>query len=201
MGTWVCDECAAKILLIRRQRCFICGALSEKGRTCARCRQKTYLDGLVVVTYFDRGPIREMIHALKYQNTKELVDILGRLGVCGLEHVYQFKEEDVKVVAVPLHPKRLAKRGYNQAQLLAMKLGLDVGGVLKRVKNTQSQTGLSRFARERNIEGAFVCEDPIDGEVLLVDDVATTGATMNECALVLKAAGASRVWGLVIARG
>jgi ComF family protein len=136
-----------------------------------------------------------MIHSLKYQNTKEIADTLARL--C-LHHV---GGKTMTVVPVPLHPKRLAKRGFNQAEVLAERMGLFVQLILKRVKNTISQTGLSRFAREQNVEGAFVCTQSVGGEILLVDDVATTGATMNECARVLKRAGATKVYGLVVARG
>lgn len=179
----------------------MCGALSESGRTCANCRRKTSLDGLVVVAYFDRGPIREMVHALKYQNTKEIADILGQLGIYGLDRIYHKKFNDLVVVPVPLHPKRLAKRGYNQVEILIRGMNMPVNSVLKRVKDTISQTGLSRIKRQENVSGAFICTQQVEGEILLVDDVATTGATLDECARVLKSAGARRVYGLVVARG
>ncbi|MDD5606052.1 MAG: hypothetical protein PHR51_01880 [Patescibacteria group bacterium] len=104
------------------------------------------------------------------------------------------------IVPVPLHPRRLVMRGYNQAELLASYLG-DVHNVLKRTRRTLSQTGLSRARRVANVASAFVCVRPVASEIVLVDDVATTGATLNECAKVLKDAGARRVWGLVVARG
>lgn len=189
------------MVLIEKQKCFHCGALSADGRTCLNCRRHTHLDGLIVATYFDYGPVREMVHAFKYHNAKEVAEILGALISHNLNQTNLAVAGDVMVVPVPLHPKRLAERGFNQAEILASKLGRPVSCVLRRVRSTISQTGLHRMQRQANVRGAFVCLQPLQGEVLLVDDVATTGATLDECARILKLAGAKRVSGVVVARG
>ncbi|MFO7958468.1 MAG: ComF family protein [Candidatus Brocadiia bacterium] len=112
------------------------------------------------------------------------------------------------VVAVPLHPRRLRERGYNQSALLGRVLAGHFGrrllsGVLRRTRHTSRQTGLSRTARRDNVRGAFEAARPgaVDGlNLLLVDDVMTTGATVDECCKVLKRAGAAKVQVLTLAR-
>lgn len=107
---------------------------------------------------------------------------------------------------VPLHPRRLRSRGYNQSDLLAKilskKLGLDMDqSLLTRAKNNPPQVSASQEKRRENVQGSFRCGGPLDGQaVILVDDVATTGSTLSACAAALKAAGASSVWCLVLAR-
>ena len=111
------------------------------------------------------------------------------------------------VVAVPMHSKRLRKRGYNQAQLIAKELAsllqLPVSeGIITRIKDTTSQVSLSAEDRRKNVEGAFECTgNELSGKnVLLIDDVCTTGATMNACAITMKESGADSVWGLAFSR-
>ncbi len=107
---------------------------------------------------------------------------------------------------VPLHPRRLRSRGYNQSALLAKELSKQLGlevdqALLRRTNNTRPQVSASRDERRENVRGSFRCDGPADGRsVILVDDVATTGSTLSACAAVLKAAGASSVWCLVLAR-
>jgi ComF family protein len=118
------------------------------------------------------------------------------------------------IVPVPLHPARQRERGYNQADLLAQALGgmIDVPVVtkgLRRVRHTQPQVNLNASERGENVRGAFIyqmsekgCSDvAVNGRrVLLIDDVCTTGSTLEACSLALKAAGASTVWGFTLAR-
>ncbi len=111
------------------------------------------------------------------------------------------------LVPVPLHPKRLRERGYNQALLLATEIGKNSGlpvleGTLIRHINTASQARTtSAVERRNNVQDAFVCSKSLDGRrILLIDDVCTTGATIDACAAVLKQAGAEEVWGLTVAR-
>ncbi len=110
------------------------------------------------------------------------------------------------LVPVPLHPRRLRSRGYNQSALLtkelSKKLGLDMDeSLLIRAKNTRPQVSASREERRENVQGSFRCDRDVNGQaVILVDDVATTGSTLSACAAVLKDAGATSVWCLVLAR-
>ena len=113
------------------------------------------------------------------------------------------------IIPIPLHKNKLKKRGFNQAEELAKGISKFLekpifNDVLLKIKPTFAQMELSKEKRRENIKGAFVCQKPIvvrGKKILLVDDIFTTGATMEECARVLKEAGAREVWGAVVARG
>jgi ComF family protein len=150
------------------------------------------------------GPVERAIHRFKYEGRHALAPalaglLLDRLAVESLPAGW--------LLPVPLHPRRERQRGYNQSTLLARELSrcLKLGsppGRLARVRLTSAQVGLDRVRRRANVAGAFVWRGPdFDGEpVLLVDDVATTGATLNACAQALRQAGSGAVTGLVVAR-
>lgn len=149
--------------------------------------------------------MREAIHQLKYQNLRALAVPLAKM----LREYLIASPLDVDVlVPVPLHRKRLRERGYNQAKLLAQELTKlinkpVVDDILVRRRHTPPQARTTTLEeRTRNIAGAFACRDHSlrDSRVLLIDDVATSGVTLNACAAVLKANGAAAVWGLVMAR-
>ncbi len=146
---------------------------------------------------FDAG-LREVIHHFKYNDRVSLARPLGRALLTCIKRE-GFTAESV--VAVPLHRARERGRGYNQAALLAARLGRRLEhDIIRRRKNTGSQTGLTRAQRAGNVRGAFECRRRIEGSILVVDDVQTTGATINEVARVLKKAGASRVEVVTLAR-
>jgi ComF family protein len=145
-----------------------------------------------------------VIHELKYNGRRELAEPLAELTAKawgdGLFPV------DC-MVPVPLHPRRLRERGYNQAALISKRLAVDIGlpvlpGVLVRSRMTESQTRLNAFDRRQNVDGAFdVPGAECDGRsVLLVDDVCTTGSTLQACADALRLAGAVGVYALTVAR-
>ncbi len=157
--------------------------------------------------------LRDLIHLLKYQQVRPAASVLGRM----LSEVFATLESGwgdaaLLVVPVPLFPSKLRQRGFNQAELIAraaLKLFASrqpyvlCGDVLERVRDTQSQTGLTPHQRRANLRGAFRVKnrDQISHpEILLVDDVFTTGATASECARVLRRAGAARVWVATVAR-
>ena len=129
--------------------------------------------------------------------------MMGRKVARVLESDPHYRGIDL-VVSIPLHPKREKSRGYNQSELLARvigkELGLPVVNLLARVKNNSSQTGLNEDERRKNVAGIFRFKTGINGKkILLVDDVLTTGATMEEGAKVLKEAGAGEILGAVVA--
>lgn len=154
------------------------------------------------------GPqVRAAIHAFKYADQPYLADYLA-----GWMNKYWSKYPDLEevqlIIPVPLYPKKKRQRGYNQSELLARSLArmrqlpLDITS-LRRVRNTPSQTQFGREGRLQNMSGAFSCATPeaVKGKiVLLVDDVATTGATLEGCAEALKAAGAKKVFAYTLAR-
>ena len=142
--------------------------------------------------------LREIIHHLKYSDR---VSLANRLGDILKECLDREPFTGELVIPVPLHPSRERSRGFNQAELIAARLGRPVAArLLRRRKNTPSQTGLSRNERKRNLAGAFEVRGEIKGTIIIVDDVYTTGATMNEIARTLKRAGAGRVEVLTVAR-
>jgi ComF family protein len=147
--------------------------------------------------------MRPAIHALKYQGVRDLAEPLADWLVATWR-VHALTAD--LIVPVPLHPRREAQRGYNQAALLARELGRRTGvpvapAELIRTAWTRPQVGLSRTERRANIAGAFRCAGKVtDMRIILVDDVSTTGATLESCASELKAAGAAHVQGLVLAR-
>lgn len=149
--------------------------------------------------------MRKAVHHLKYGHFKALAAPLGQLLAQYVES--QPIAADV-LVPVPLHSRRLRERGYNQSALLAVELGRRnglpvVSDSLVRLRHTKSQVKTADAEeRQRNLAGAFGCRDTkLAGKrVLVVDDVCTTGATLNSCATALRAAGADSVWGLALAR-
>jgi ComF family protein len=180
--------------------CPRCALPSPGAAICGTCfRTPPHFDGTLALWRYD-FPCDRLVHALKYR---------ARLGLAGLFAgslaLRPLPEVDL-VLPMPLHPKRLRVRGFNQAleiaKGLARRLGRPVAprGAL-RVKDTAPQTGLPYGERVRNVRGAFECDLDLSGRsVGVVDDVMTTGATLNELARVLKRAGASRVENFVIAR-
>lgn len=148
--------------------------------------------------------MRRAIHYLKYNNRKAVAAVLSKILADGFQ---RFNLSADVIVPVPLHPARLRNRGYNQSELLARELGhlLDIpvnSSTLKRIRNTKSQMELGADERHRNVMNAFVCRDEkLSGQkVLLIDDVCTTGSTLDACADALKHGGVASVWGLTLAK-
>jgi ComF family protein len=205
-GLWLCDQCFEKIVFVKAPACPFCNRLTSKGQFCSRCRGKTFLTGVITSAHYEEGPLKEAIHHYKYNRIRDLVEKLAEIMVRRLEE--GFPNGRLVLVPVPLHPKREAERGFNQARELAKKISeyFDITFVecLKRERYTLPQVEKTGAERRTNVINAFVLEKDIsqikDKTVLLVDDVFTTGATLSECARKLRQAGARQVWGLVLAK-
>lgn len=204
-GAFICEACQETLPLLEPPFCFLC---SEPGRLtiglCGNCWARPLLIEGIRAPYRMQGAVRKAIHALKYQGVRALAPTLGRL----MAHfvTQQGLSADV-LVPVPLHRKRERRRGYNQSLLLARATGKVIGlpvepHALVRVRDTRSQLELRAEERQANVEGAFRArgETVAGRRVLVIDDVCTTGATLEACAIALKEANAASVWGLTLAR-
>jgi ComF family protein len=177
---------------------------------CPSCRHRPLaIDGIRSAFRFEGG-VRQAIHQLKYRQHHALAATLAGLMA---ERWRSNPLPADMVVAVPLHPARLRERGYNQAELLAHAFGGMIGlpvmaGGLRRVRHTRPQMSLDAAERRGNVQAAFDYQPPEEGNgktahgrrILVVDDVCTTGSTLEACSRALKAAGAASVWGFTLAR-
>lgn len=201
-GEWFCAACRAQVELIAPPICDRCGRPLH-GQSCPFCLESPLeIDALRAVAFFD-GVMREAIHCFKYQRRPELALQFGSM----LSDYLTAQPFTVDLlVPVPLHSERERWRGYNQALLLARETALHQRlalwyNVIERTRATPPQVGLDARARRENVRDAFVAKEQVAGaRVLLIDDVCTTGATMNACAIALKRRGAMAVWGLALAR-
>ena len=203
-GTHFCNTCQSKIIRVKPPFCEICGTDQPRGNLCLNCvNNPPHLTALRSWAIFD-GPIREAIHQLKYRRNI----ILGQVFSDRLREVFENTNWDVDLILpVPLGVVRQKKRGYNQAALLAYPLALQLNcpynpKAIQRIRETESQVGLDRQQRKMNVNGAFLANPKfVSGKnILVIDDITTSGATMNSCAEALLDAGAKKVYGLTLAR-
>ena len=204
-GDFICSACRRSLPRLMPPLCPRCGRPQSSGILCPGCvGWQTEIEGIRSPFRFD-GVMRQAIYQLKYRNLRALAVPLAQLlqDYLTTSHV-----PGDALVPVPLHQKRLRQRGYNQSRLLAQELGKlinlpVVDDCLIRLRHAPPQARTSTVDERRsNVADAFTCRDHRlrDKQVLLVDDVSTSGATLDACATALKAAGASSVWGLVLAR-
>jgi competence protein ComFC len=211
INTYICVSCQEKIKNIWVRRCVKCGfelgpGITASNNGCPECENTNLkLEKSFFVSDY-KAPIKNLIHQFKYKKHMCLATPLGHLLIKLLSKEI-ICEIDV-IVPVPLHWKKKQKRGFNQSKLMAKKickkLSLPISvNNLHRVKNTLSQTQLSRQQRQKNVYGAFKVKNPekfTKKNILLVDDVLTTGTTASECAKSLKNAGANKVFLIALAR-
>jgi ComF family protein len=205
-----CDTCLAGLTEIISPLCSLCGrplSSGEADRVCETCLRKRPFYDRARAPFLYEGPLMEAIHQFKYSGKTSLAGTLGPL-LASFAKKWLHSLENPLVMPVPLHPRRLRERGFNQGLLLARPVAAAMGAELdylslRRTKDTLPQTGLKSDERRRNVRKAFEITDKGAAKsrtVILVDDVATTGNTLNECARALKRAGAKEVYGLVLAR-
>src|SRR3989338_1792684 len=214
LDTYFCKDCITNILQTDLV-CPKCEKLAVGGQTHPVCKRKYGLDGLWSLGIY-QGSLREAIKQLKYGKVKELAEILVDVTVEYWAKYQPFildqitKDEGVgwAIIPVPLHWWRENDRGFNQSSLigqtLSKKLGLAYFDALKRVRYTKPQVKLKGFGRHQNIRNAFSLSPNIlisqSPNILLLDDVWTTGSTLRECFYVLKRNGAKKVWAITLAR-
>ncbi len=199
--TLFCEKCRAKILFLKTQNCPFCNKITVRGRVCPSC--KSSLTGVYVAAHYEE-PLKTAIHTYKYEFIKALKDDLADIA---WPYLNDFPQKTI-LTCVPSNPKRLAWRGYNQAEELARILAAHTGmrfypNLLKRTKYKTPQTQLNRKERFKNVEKSFAAGKKMDlsgAQVMIVDDLVTSGATLDACAHEIRKMGATRVWGFVLAR-
>jgi len=211
-GTDWCSTCQAKEILAWDKVCFKCHQTDVELGLCDQCRELYFFDGLICAASYEDKIISTLIQTYKYRFVKDLTLPLGRLIAKNLEKEllnskaiffsYFFKSV---VMAVPLSKRRQNWRGFNQAEEIAKVVAnyfkLSYDNNLKRLKHCQAQAKLTEQERLTNITGSFSFTGTAPEKVILIDDVITTGATVNECAKVLRAAGAEEILVLACAKG
>jgi ComF family protein len=225
----VCNHCLLALRPLHGSYCAVCGeelhlpACTECGEAdceeapresrCLVCqRTDPPFERAVAYGRYD-GELRDMIHLLKFQQVRPAAAVLGRMlaeTMANLERAMPVGT--IAVVPVPLHKRKQAQRGFNQAEMIARSALKQLSppkrfelctGILLRRRETGSQIGLTRHQRRENMRGAFAARDLtriLGRDILLVDDVFTTGTTASECARILLRAGAARVWVATVAR-
>ena len=205
----VCDTCKGQITYVQEPACKQCGKPLEGERQefCGDCARKehAFLQGKALWVY--KGAVKESIYRLKYGNRREYAvsyaqELLRQYGG------WLYRRQLDAVIPIPLHRNRKRQRGYNQAELIARELGrlLEVpvrSDVLLRTVNTRPQKELNDKERKNNLKKAFkIAENGVQLDcVLLVDDIYTTGSTMDGAAQMLKEAGVSRVYAVSVSIG
>lgn len=200
-GRLICKKCEPKLVYIDEPKCKKCGKQIESEETeyCADCRKAHhyYKRGIAAFQYNDM--VSHSIYRFKYHNRRTYAEFYGSAIA------ERYREEIVRwdadvIIPVPIHERKMIKRGYNQAELIAKELGKNLGikvdgRILKRVVNTRPQKEMSRNERKKNTEKAFKISNSVVKyrKIILVDDIYTTGSTVDACSKALLAAGACEV--------
>ncbi len=210
VGVALCEHCIASAPFITTRTCLLCHRSQTDGAICYECRaQSSSLDAAAALCYY-APPIEIAIKRLKYRRGQLVAPALAAMVAERRLPAWLRADASTLLLPVPLHPARERERGFNQAALLAAALAahLDLScdphpQYLRRTRHTRPQVGLNNEQRRANVAGAFACDaSPSlnDAHIVLVDDVYTTGATMQDCARALREAGAARIYAFTIAR-
>ena len=196
-GSCLCETCASSMLEYKKPACMYCNELNHDGRVCRRCRRghDVYKAS---IAYRYKGVVKDLINLMKYKGRRSVARQLA-LGLPKLA-----MNESTIITYVPSDGSARRRRGFDQARLIAKHYARTNRGActnaLARSKH-ERQVGKTRQARFENVKGNFTATKSMQGAVvILVDDVVTTGATVSECARVLKLAGAKRVEVLAVAK-
>ncbi len=216
----VCGSCLTALRPLQGSYCSVCGEglhipdhIGAAESRCLLCqRTDPPFERAVAYGSYDGG-LRDLIHVFKFQQIRPAAAVLGRMLAETMANLQQaMPVGTIAVVPVPLHRRKQAQRGFNQAEMIARSALKQLSrpkrfalctGVLLRRRETGSQIGLTRHQRRENLRGAFAVSEPtriLNRDILLLDDVYTTGTTASECARVLLRAGAARVWVATVAR-
>lgn len=200
-GKYICDACQRK-LMVPVQICPMCCKPSLDGWTHPKCIRTEGIERLITGLSYP-GLVQKCLKKVKYKSAWEIIAFLH--GLCNFHAV-----ESGVITSVPMWRQKERSRGFNQAEILSQLIADDCGmaniAILERTRETKPMFGLKKKERRKNIEGAFEIKSKSqllqysNQRVILVDDVWTTGATIRECARILKQAGVKEIWGLTLAK-
>lgn len=194
---WICLDCLEELTILNDQRCAICKKAAVGG-ICVRCRKTTGLDGIIAPLDYQSPLVRDVVSVAKYQGGWDALICL----ITALEEYFirKLPEGDWCYTFVPQTKTRYLERGYNQSEILARQLsrGKMFSGLVK-TKETATQASLTRKQRQLNLKNAFRLKGKPPEQVVICDDVITTGSTLSAVARLLKRSGAKRVWAITLA--
>ncbi|MBU0636626.1 hypothetical protein KKH16_00220 [Patescibacteria group bacterium] len=221
---WLCQTCFNTIKLRHFQVCLACKQKTIFGKFCSHCAPNYKLDGVLIASYYNQEIVDKLIKNFKYYFVKDLSQDLAKILIlflndlldknkkihsqAGLTNSLLTNFSNNLIIPVPLSAYRQRWRDFNQAELIArliaqnFNLELSINQLIRK-KHTKPQVKLNKIKRKINVKGCFdwQADDLAGRQIILIDDVVTTGATLNECAKVLKYHGASKVWALALANG
>ncbi len=198
----MCPSCLGSLPQLPLHLCKVCALPAAESLVCGKCLANPPAFDRTIASLSYAFPVDALVHSLKYQRNLSIAPVLADLLVTRIDGIAL---PDF-IVPMPLHSARVRERGFNQTLEIARRVAKVTGIALlpaacRRIKNTPSQTGLPWKEREQNIKGAFMCEADLAGKrIAILDDVMTTGATLNELAKILRKSGATHVDGWVVAR-
>lgn len=206
-GKGVCQECGHKIVYIKSPFCLKCGRqLNQPGELCAACVRKKHLFVQGTALY-DYGSMSDSIFRFKYEGRQEYALFYGRQLYEKRSSWLTYIKPDA-LIPVPIHPSRKRSRGYNQSELIARALsklsGIPVNTkLIARIKKTLPQKNLNEQERQNNLKRAFkICQNDVKlNTIVIIDDIFTTGSTINEMAAVLQEAGIRKIYFMTLAVG
>lgn len=208
VGIYICNDCKKELPYIIGPRCFKCGkpVLAEEKEYCGDCNRKKHKYKKGLTPFLHIGKLKDSIYRIKYENKREYIDFF-------VDEIIKLHEKEIMswqcdlIVPVPLYKNKKIKRGFNQAEVLASrlskKLSIPYVNALSRINDTLPQKQLNNTQRKKNLEKAFKINKNIVelNRVIIVDDIYTTGSTIDECSKILLAHGAEEVYFICLSIG
>jgi len=201
-GQWLCEDCQKRHRRIRLDGCFICSKVATNG-ICPKCRKETGLDGIISIFSYSSPEAQALIYQGKYFGYHHALRFIA-----GEFHsrIIRFLPENIEQVTfVPISSKRRKQRGYNQSEVIAQTLAgdeLNVVDLLEKSRETESQTGLTKSKRKKNVRGCLSLKTKrVPESIAIIDDVITTGATLSTAVKLLRRKGVKTIWAITICHG
>lgn len=202
-GNYICRKCFFEMYPLYQLTCPVCDKATYKSLVHSECKDKINFEGLYYLVPYG-NQFHDIIETVKYKYCFAICDFLGKLLAINFRTNFKL-EENYVVTSVPIHKSKMRSRGFNQAELIgkafAKELGLSYQNLLIRNRKTQTQVGMDRSERIRNLKNCFEFKsENVPQSVILVDDIYTTGTTVKECSEILKNYGVQRVLVAVLAK-